>query len=298
MYCDLRSALALTVNVIRILRYDAINLLRSRFEPGERIRNSGFFFPICFTCRRHVEFLRLALRSLSILAPQVKKIHVYMDEADPLTASQRELLQRESKYPLVFQRTLYPMSWAGPRTILNELSAFRNVAKQMGAGDYLLKFDSDVVFLSDTIFQFVVDSPGEAIGTSVSDIHSPAPSESIKDYMQGGCYFIAAAALRMILNFYITRTALLMLRERANIFEDQFISSLLEQCGARIVYDGFLYYDSCFAKVDLDEVELEARLRAIPATASVLHFEGNKSNMRQVAERLVGSLPPISLARS
>jgi Methyltransferase domain len=290
IYCNLKSKFTL----VRILRYDAINLLRPRFDLGEQMLSPGSFFPVCFTCRRHFGFLRFALLSLSTRAARVKKIHVYMDKADPLTVSQRELLEMQSKYPLVFKTTLYPMSQAGLRTILNELSAFRNVARQMSMGDFLLKFDSDVVFLSDAIFQFVTNSGGDAIGTSVNGVHSQTRSGRKTDSMQGGCYFIAAAKLRTILNCSITKMALFMLREYANIFEDRFVSSLLQQCGAKIVYDGFLYYDPCLAKADLDEIELEARLRAIPAAASVLHFEGgDKSNLRRVAEKLLPDQPPL-----
>jgi hypothetical protein len=293
VYCDLESNFALAVNVFRMLRYDAMSFLRPRFEPAERIASHGSFFPVCFTCKRDFEFLRLALRSLSIRAPRAKEIHIYIDKADPLTIAQRELLRLESRFPLVFQNTLYPMSWAGPRTILNELHAFRSLARQMTVKDFLVKFDSDVIFLSDTIFQFVANSAGEAIGTSVLEIHSLTADGHAIDYMQGGCYFIAAAKLRAILNLSVTKTALSMLRERANIFEDQFISDLLQQCGARTVYNSFLYYDSTLAKADLDEAELEARLRAIPATTSVLHFEGNKSNMRRVANILLPSSPTV-----
>jgi hypothetical protein len=285
----LKDKLRETINVMRLFRYDAENLLRSCIDPSERMENPTFFFPVCFTCARHFEFLRLALSSLDILAPSVKEINIYMDKADPFTAVQCELLRSESRYPLSFHQTVYPMSWAGPLVILNELYAFRKLAGQMRTGDFLVKFDSDVIFLSDAIFEFVASGEGGAIGTGVREVH-PSVRD---DYIQGGCYFIVGAELRAMVNSRITATARSLSREYSGLFEDQFISNVLRRCGTKIVYNKFLYYDPALAEPGLDETELEARLRAIPETASVLHFEGNKSNMRRAAEKLLPSLAAV-----
>lgn len=57
----------------------------------------------------------------------------------------------------------------------------------MSAHDYVVKFDSDVLFLSDRICRFVGDSKAGTVGTAVSKLHD---SEHQEDYMQGGCNFI------------------------------------------------------------------------------------------------------------
>ena len=293
----LKNKLRETINVMRLLRYDAENLLRSCIDPSERMENPTFFFPVCFTCARHFEFLRLALSSLGILAPSVKEINIYMDKADPFTAVQCDLLRSESRYPLSFHQTVYPMSWAGPLVILNELYAFRKLAGQMRTGDFLVKFDSDVIFLSDAIFEFVASGEGGAIGTGVREVHPSWVREGHpsfrNNYIQGGCYFIVGAELRAMVNSRITATARSLSREYSDLFEDNFISNVLRQCGTKIVYNKFLYFDPALAEPGLDETELEARLRAIPATASVLHFERNKSNMRRAAEKLLPSLAAV-----
>src|SRR5450631_3370621 len=87
----LKDKLRETINVMRLFRYDAENLLRSCIYPSERLENPGSFFPVCFTCARHFEFLRLALSSLGIWAPSIKEINIYVDKADPFTADQCEL---------------------------------------------------------------------------------------------------------------------------------------------------------------------------------------------------------------
>jgi len=51
------------------------------------------------------------------------------------------------------------MSWAGLRVVLNELHAFRKLAEQMRAGDFLLKFDSDVILLRRKLIDDAIGVP-------------------------------------------------------------------------------------------------------------------------------------------
>jgi len=80
----------------------------------------------------------------------VKEINIYVDKRDPFSDAQRELLRSESRYP---------MSWAGLRVVLNELHAFRKLAEQMRAGDFLLKFDSDVILLRRKLIDDAIGVP-------------------------------------------------------------------------------------------------------------------------------------------
>jgi hypothetical protein len=287
-YLQSRAKLEMVINVLRMLRYDASNLLRPSIV-SDRMQKPGLFFPICFTCARHFELLRVALKSLGNWALPIKEINIYVDKTDSFSSAQCELLRSESRYPIAFEQTLHPMAWAGPRVVLNELHAFRKLVAQMQAGDFLVKFDSDVLFLSSAIFKFVTNSKSEAIGTAIWQLY-PLSKD---DYIQGGCYFIVAERLGAMVSSPITRTALALLREHSMLFEDQLMTALLRQCGARIIYDAFLYSDTILAKPDLDDAELEDRLRAIPSTASVLHFAGNKSNIWRTVERLLPTLSRV-----
>ncbi len=177
----------------------------------------------------------------------------------------------------------------GSRVVLSELHAFRRLAAQMRPKDYLLKFDSDVIFLSDSIFRLVIDTDADAVGTCVTEVHPTLQEE----FMQGGSYFIAGQALQAIVDTFVTTTAFSLLRRHAYLSEDQFISSLLHRTGTRIVYNTFIYSDAILAEPEIDDQMLHSRLPAIPKTASILHFEGNKANMRRTAEKLIPDLPAI-----
>jgi Methyltransferase domain len=254
------------------------------------------FFPVCFTCRRHFRYVRLALFSLRQCSTFVKTIYIYVDRSDPLTDAQRELLQSELPFTLIFQATKYPMSWGGLRLVLNELKVYRELAKEMKENDFLVKFDSDVLFLSDGVFRDLIIKNPEAAGTSVSTLH---PSGEKSDYMQGGCYFIRGNALKEIVAIKIANAVTELSRFEA-LPEDKFINALLCQCGKVPSIMPFVYFDRAFVTPGIQDDQLNARLQAIPAGVSVVHFEGDKwnrgvrSNMKRVADRLLGQAPPVA----
>jgi hypothetical protein len=284
-------------NRLRVLSYDTTRFLR---KPPRRAMDSQtgggthFFHPVCFTCGKHFRFVRLALISLGKCEPRIKQIYIYMDKGDPLSIAECEQLRTESQYPISFRLTKYPMSSWGPKVQLSELRAYREIAKQMSAGDFLVKFDSDVLFLSNKIFQFVANSKAASIGTHVSKLHD---SEGQEEYMQGGCYFIGAKELCAIISIPVASSTFAPTKW-GEIPEDQFFSSLLRRCGAKPLYNDFLYFDPVFIASGTEDNQLDAALQAIPSTAGVLHFEGNqwdkvdRSNMRRTADRLFGPLPP------
>jgi hypothetical protein len=261
------------VNLLRLLRYDVARVARwdsvsTPIGTGE----DAYFFPVCFTCGKHFRFARLALLSLARCRPRVKEAYVYMDKGDPLSDSECELLRSESQYPVIFRVTRYPMASWGPKIQLSEIMAYRESAQRMGGEDFLVKFDSDVLFLSDNIFRFVANSRATAVGTPVARVQ---PSEVQENYLQGGCYFIRAIELGAILNMPV-RTASRAPTKWGEIPEDQFISGLLRRCGVKFLYNDFLYFDPVFIASGTEEEELERRLLAIPSEAGVLHFEGNQ----------------------
>jgi Methyltransferase domain len=292
-----KDGAAKTINILRLFWYDIMMSFPRRktpvIIPTERTVGGTHFFPVCFTCGKHFKFVRLALFSLGRCAPPIKEINVYMDKGDPLSDVECQLLRSESPYPVKFHQTAYAMSWGGPNVILNELYGFQDMASGMETKDVLMKFDSDVLFISDAIFKLIESIDAGAIGTQ--------PYYERSDYLQGGCYFVRAKELRTVLRRSIAVKMLAFSKNNfSDIPEDAFISSLLLQCRAKITYDEFLYFDSTFVTPGVDQRQLEDRLQAVPQTASIIHFEGDKlnkgdkSNMSRVAECFFQSLPSVS----
>jgi len=281
-------------NSARVMRYNAgVAPIRLRSsEPAPKL------FAVCFTCGKHFEFVRLALLSLR-RTKTVAQIFIFMDRGGPLSVAQQQVLQAESDLPISFSYTAYPMRAWGPKVILSQAMAYRTIAEKMSETDFLMKFDSDVIFVNDGIMRSVLHSTFGAVGTCAASFHRTDRHD--EDYMQGGCYFIRGAELAKIVS--IPMPPLVFKRTRwGAIAEDQFFSELLRLAGAAIGYEDYMYTHPILIQPRTDQRELEARLQALPGNVDVLHFEGNqddivdRSNMAKTYEFLFGGQTPLASA--
>lgn len=280
-----RTALGIA-NSDRVRRYNA-GVAQLELPSGKTPR----LLAVCFTCGKHFEFVRLALLSLKRVNSTVAEVFIFMDRGGPLSVAQQQILQADSDFPISFSVTAYPMRAWGPKVLLSQVMAYRMIAERMSETDFLMKFDSDVIFVGNAIMGSVLRSPLGAIGTCAASFHRVDRDE--EDYMQGGCYFVRGAALAKIVSILIP--ALVFKRTRwGAIAEDQFFSELLRTVGAHIGYEDFMYTDPIFIQPSTDQRELEARLQSLPESVDVLHFEGNqddivdRSNMAKTYDFLFG----------
>jgi len=289
-FASLKGHAGRIANLAKLIGYDVARLTDlGRSIRAKETASHSQFYPVCFTCGKHFDFLRLAVFSLALIRPQIKTIHIFMDKCDVLTPAQCNALESETRFALRFEKTRFAMA-QGVRVFLSELEAYRHILGKMEKKDYLMKFDSDVIFKSGKLFDFVESCGAQAVGTGIHQVQQRAFERVIHprtDDMQGGCYFIKAPALKAIVSSTIASSALPLFDSP----EDQFISRLLRTCGAKVLFDEFLYFDPQFALGELTECQLDARVRMIPASASVVHFEGDKRNMWRVSKKLLPSLP-------
>jgi hypothetical protein len=265
-------------NTARVVRYDA--LLRPPFV--KIATGQPRLFPVCFSCGKHFSFLRIALLSLGKTNVPIGEISIFMDRSGPLSQEQQEILREESKYPISFSTTAYPMRHWGPKVILSSAIAYRSVAEKMSNRDFLMKFDSDVIFRSGNFITAVLNGkfsppratlPG-AVGTPVSFHRVGAQDDA---YMQGGCYFVRGIDLFKILSVRLGRSVFKRTKWGA-IAEDQFFSELLSGVGTDIHYEDYLYSEPIFVQPDTKKSDLEAKLKSLPDKAEALHFEGNQED--------------------
>jgi hypothetical protein len=163
-FLPIKKKVMAACNRLRLFGYDATRAIRPKIpEANDELReDQPKFFPICFTCGKHFRYLRLALFSLGRFSSSLREVYIYMDRSDPLSDVQCGLLRSELPYHLIFQTTKYPMSVWGPKVLISELDAYRELAERMGPKDSLVKFDSDVLFISENIFRAVSISAAEA----------------------------------------------------------------------------------------------------------------------------------------
>jgi len=129
----------------------------------------------------------LSLKNLEL--KETKKILVFIDRANRLSKSQ--IIELESIFHdiIVFSYTKYEYR-KGPDRILSQLYAFRQAIKEMNSNSYLVKCDSDLVFLSRNIFQRVKELECDLIGHPIGLLFK---------HTQGGCYFLSCSIVKRIL---------------------------------------------------------------------------------------------------
>ena len=139
---------------------------------------------IYFSCHGHFGMLDMSLQSLLSRGSHLQKIWVYEDASDPFTASERMALR--NKCPNLSLTTGPRVTGWGYETLLRELAAFRRIAHDpaVTATGWIMKLDSDVLFLNDRLFSQVARCNADIFG-------QPFRHSSGLTYVQGGCYFIA-----------------------------------------------------------------------------------------------------------
>ena len=122
---------------------------------------------IYFSCHGHFGMLEMSLQSLLSHASHLQKIWVYEDASDPFTASERMALR--SKCPNLSLTSGPRVTGWGYETLLRELAAFRQIADDpaVTATRWIMKLDSDVLFLNDKLFSHVATATLTFLGSRI-----------------------------------------------------------------------------------------------------------------------------------
>lgn len=155
----------------------------SRPNPGERV------FHLCFfSCHSHFSYLYCSLHSLVRHVHSVPfKVKIFSDEDQPLSGDQIQIVRNLIPAAEVIS---WPKSVGWGATQIGSIwRAYSHAAQSAADDDIIAKVDSDVFFFNETIFQAVARSDADLVG----DGHFV----DFK-YVQGGCYFFRASAVRKI----------------------------------------------------------------------------------------------------
>jgi hypothetical protein len=194
-----------------------------------------------FSCGAHVHYLRLSLQSLArVQGSFLGGVYVGMDPDDPINPEDRATLEGIG-LPLQFKEW-GKVTGYGELTVVSEMAAFRDVADKVAGDDWIVKVDSDVLFLSDWIFHHVRRQNRDLVG------HKERAWGTFA-YSQGGCYFLRASfvpSLKGIGQVEVHTAADTLLREFHNVAaakgmwkmpqcpEDALFHRLVEQHQGRI----------------------------------------------------------------
>ena len=213
--------------------------------------------------------LECAIESLLCLErTYLKGISVRVDERDYLDETQIEVLRR-------LYDPLQVVPWPGVtkpgrvRSASREIQAFAEVAKSLGDHDYVVKADSDLLFISPWIFPLILRSGMDAVGDGrYLDF----------EYFQGGCYFIKKPMIRRLEPFGDEATLAALFPGADGSGEDRYLHDLLRREGARIWMTRYMAFPDEFKRFR----GLGPRERS---RYCVLHFVRGKDVMPQYFRR-------------
>lgn len=142
---------------------------------------------VYFSCGAHAEYLELSLRSLARVASGwLGSVYVGEDPDDPLPQSARDRLT--SLYLPLHFRQWGKVTGYGAETVISELKAFRDVARELPDNHWLMKVDSDVLFLNNSILSGSCRWQGDLVGQRERYWGRD------HRYAQGGVYFLRTGA--------------------------------------------------------------------------------------------------------
>lgn len=240
-------------------------------------------YALYFTCAADFEYFRLSIRSLTAHAGgNVGRIYVYQDRNQLLTAAQKSAVVKDTALPVVWRMTRAPMSWGGVTLLHNELRAFIDLSRELGAEDFIVKVDSDVLFTADWLFRTVLSADADLVGQPVASLATHT-KRAIAD-VQGGCYFLRVGALLQLRSVPLLAAALEVVRtSRYDLWgvpEDRTVSQWAHDARLRIHLTDFYLLDLARLRGSSLSSDAEiAKCMEQQSAFAVIHFERCKDKM-------------------
>lgn len=259
---------------VRHWPYNFLDGFRQRTLAGSRPpARVGLHF-VGFTCKQHFPLLECALESLTLLGcPFVKSISIFADRDDfPDSAQVGNLLALS---PLIRLEQSPRFTGWGAGSVRLQFQTFSRIAAMMDEGDYLVKIDSDLLFISDWILHAALNSRADLIGDGrYVDF----------GFAQGGCFFLSRP-MASCLGPYSEQGAIeAIFPEPSYPAEEQVLREVLRREGGRTWLTRFMMFPDEIRRsikragglVDREKVRY-----------CVLHFVKGKETMPQVYRDLV-----------
>ncbi len=165
---------------------------RLRFRRGSSVHSApdsrrNEILLVCFSYRNDLEILRTSLESLrhSSVAAKVRFVLV-SDRKAPYTDPDVTYFERLVGKSIRHLQTPYDHGHSGLYVFLNELMVFHELAREVFPTAFLVKVDSDLLYLNDSLFEFL--STDRQHDYFYQDVRSTFEATRWPSYSQGGCY--------------------------------------------------------------------------------------------------------------
>lgn len=224
-----------------------------------------------FSYAPDAQFLELSLRTLCRAVPQSLRGGVFLaeDQKAPFAADQIHRLRQ-----LVPDLHLMPVrdfEWGSPRSTHAELGIFEQVCRSLpDARDFLVKVDSDVLFLPNPKWERLLRSEADAIG----DGHFLQFR-----YAQGGLYMMRRQLVQEVLSRVTLADVERVARAIDSVGEDMAVSRILEESGHPFLFTRLMLFPDEYRRVRRVEGAVKREFVA-------LHCHRDKAAMAELCTRM------------
>ncbi|MDN4504252.1 hypothetical protein QX776_17725 [Alteromonadaceae bacterium BrNp21-10] len=225
---------------------------------------------VYFSYAPDFEYLCLSIKSLIRNVHCEYAITVFIDQKAPFTSEQEQIIRR-----IYSDVVFYPVenfSWASISTTMAELSCFLKVAEESSEDDYLVKTDSDILFLSGDKFERIATSNLKAIGDGRHINYK---------YFQGGLYIIQNKVIKNCFsNIQASDMEDIAQRWNGNLGEDLAVTQRLKDKGIKPFESRLMLFPSEYKK-------LKYANKFVRRDFVALHFVRDKESMKEYFENFI-----------
>jgi len=229
----------------------------------EQFSTAQFNF-VYFSYRPDFDYLNISLKSLlqNTNNEDIRNIYIYVDQKDVFTNDQiKELSNFSSK--IIF-RKINNFEWGSPKSTLSEIECYLSLAQEIKQpNDFMIKVDSDIVFIKSNKLQRLLRSKFHAAG----DGHFLG-----YEFIQGGMYMIRMREIETNLSKVTLSNIENISRKIKSVGEDKVISTIFKDKNKPFHFTRLMLFPDEYRKI-------KNRTAITRWEFCCMHFHRDKENM-------------------
>ena len=255
---------------LRELHHLASGWLRLALLPRDPVAERAQFFFLYFSYAPDFDYLMISMSTLRYAVPQRLVGRVFLAEDQKAPFSPEQVAQLSRIWPDLFILPVNDFEWGSPRSTHAELQVFKEIAANLpGQRDFLVKVDSDVLFLRSQKWERLLHSTASAVGDGHYLKHQ---------FAQGGLYMLRREIVQSVfMNTTIKQIEMVASKIRS-VGEDMAISQMLRDAGQGFLLTRMMLFP--------DEYRLlRSLVWPVRREFLALHCHKDKQNMQSLCAR-------------
>jgi len=237
--------------------------LRDIFRKKNAMPDAKFNV-VYFSYRPDFEYLVYSIKSLLKNTDQndIRNIFIYIDQKDIFTKEQEASLSALSEK--ISFRAIYNFEWGSPKSTLSELECYLTLSKEIAApNDFLVKVDSDIIFIKSKKLGKLLKSNLHAVG----DSHFLGYK-----FIQGGMYMIRLGEIIKQFSSVTLNDIEKISKDIRSVGEDKVISTIFKKNGVEFNISRLMLFPDEYKRIKKRTILTRWEFCA-------MHFHQDKENM-------------------